>query len=499
MQYFLGLREYTYQDVFDRSLFTTLAVVIKDTVYFMASGRAPVKIYKTSSPKTGKWAVANSAFPIGMTDPDLFLDNDGRLYFYYGCSNVNPIYAVELELKTLNPKGEPVVCFNSNKEDYGWEQRGDYNNWTDNPWIEGSWMTRHNDKYYLQYATPGTEYKCYADGLYIADNPLGPFKLASHNPCSYKPEGFIAGAGHSSTFKDRYGNYWHISTMTISVKHSIERRLGLFPMFFDNDGILYTYTGFGDFPYTIPQKKISSPDELFPQWMLLSYNKPVEVSSALTDHPKAHAVDEEIRTFWSAQTGNNGEWISLDLQKQCTVNAVQINYAENATQLHGRSNKIFYQYLLEYSEDNKIWKSMADKTLNNTDVPHDYIQLSVPVTALFIRLINYHVPDGTFALADIRIFVNGQGSQPKKVESLQVLRNPNDKREVKLKWNEDSNVVGFNIRYGTQADKLYHNYQVLYADSLTIRSLNRLQKYYFTVDVFNETGVVKGTGVKVAE
>ena len=70
------------------------AVVMDDVLYFMASAAAPVKIYKTSDPKSGKWQIASSSFPIGMIDPDLFVDNDGRLYFYYGCSNINPIYAV---------------------------------------------------------------------------------------------------------------------------------------------------------------------------------------------------------------------------------------------------------------------------------------------------------------------------------------------------------------------------------------------------------------------
>ena len=65
--------------------------------------------------------------------------------------------------------------------------------------------------------------------------------------------------------------------MTISQKHMFERRLGLFPTFFDKDGVMYTYTGFGDFPFKMPTKKISGPEELFPNWMLLSYNKPVEV------------------------------------------------------------------------------------------------------------------------------------------------------------------------------------------------------------------------------
>lgn len=475
------------------------AVVINDMVYFAASGQAPLTIYKTADPKTGKWEKANSTFPIGMIDPDFFLDDDGRLYFYYGCSNVNPIYGVELDAKTFTPKGTPVVCFNSKKEDYGWEQTGDYNNLPQRPWIEGAWMTKHNGKYYLQYAAPGTEFKSYSDGLYISENPLGPFTLASHNPCSLKPEGFIAGAGHSGTFQDRHGNYWRISTMTISQKHMFERRLGLFPVFFDKDGTLHTYTGFGDFPFVIPRKKINSPGELFPTWMLLSYGKPVEVSSELSGHPKNFAADEEVRTYWSAQTGNKGEWISMDLGKECTINAVQINFAENKTQLHGRTSDNYYQYLLEYSIDNKTWKPLADKTQNKTDVPHDYLQLNTAVKVRYVRLTNYHVPDGTFALAGLRIFGSGQGNKPGTVNNLSITRTPNDRREVKLTWKKNANAVGYNIRYGTQADKLYHTYQVLGTDSLTIRSLNSLQKYYFTIDGFNENGVTKARRIVQAD
>ncbi len=472
-------------------------VVIKNSLYFMASGGAPVKIYKTSDPKSGKWEVANSAFPIGMTDPDLFLDDNGRLYFYYGCSNVNPIYGVELDLKTLNPIGKPVECFNSNKAVFGWEQPGDYNNAPENPWTEGAWMTKHDGKYYLQYATPGTQFKSYCDGVYVSDQPLGPFKVAMHNPCSSKPEGFIAGAGHSSTFQDKYGNYWHISTMTISVKHMFERRLGLFPMFFDKDGELYTYTGFGDFPFTIPQKKISGPEGLFPGWMLLSYHKPIQVSSELMDHPKNFAADEEIRTYWSAQTGDNGEWISMDLQKQSMINAIQLNFAENNTKLLGRSESMYYQYLLEYSNDNKTWKVFADKKLNKTDVPHDYIQLEKPLLARYIRVTNYHVPDGTFAVSDLRVFGKGVGTLPEKVNDLKITRNQLDKREVKLEWKKNPSAMGYNIRYGEAKDKLYHNYQVLDKETLTIRSLNSNRHYYFTIDVFNEAGIRKGTEIKI--
>jgi xylan 1,4-beta-xylosidase len=468
------------------------AVVMNDTIYFMASSGAPITIYKSADPKSGKWVIANSNFPIGMTDPDLFVDEDGRLYFYYGCSNINPIYGVELDTKTLNPKGNSVELFNSDKKSYGWERKGDYNDIEGNPWIEGAWMTKYNGKYYLQYAGPGTEFKSYSDGVYVSDKPMGPFKLAIHNPASYKPEGFVAGAGHSSTFQDIYGNYWHISTMTISQKHMFERRLGLFPAFFDKDGEFYVYTGFGDFPFKLPTMKISGPDELFPGWILLSYNKPVEVSSEFHDHPKNYAADEEIRTYWSAQTGNKGEWITLDLQNKCTVNAIQINYAENDTKIYGRNPDIYYQYLLAYSTDGITWKTLADKTQNNSDVPHDYIELAKPIKARYIKLTNYRVPDGTFALAGLRIFGNAGEVIPSQVENFTLSRSETDPCIVNLKWTKARDAIGYNIRYGTREDKLYLNYQVLGVDSLIIQSLNASQKYYFSIDAFNESGISKG-------
>src|ERR1035437_6734826 len=57
-------------------------VELKDTLYFMASKNdPPLKIYKTANPKSGNWKIANSNFPITMTDPDLFVDEEiGRAH-----------------------------------------------------------------------------------------------------------------------------------------------------------------------------------------------------------------------------------------------------------------------------------------------------------------------------------------------------------------------------------------------------------------------------------
>jgi len=280
--------------------------------------------------------------------------------------------------------------------------------------------------------------------------------------------------------------------MTISQKHMFERRLGLFPTFFDNDGVLYTWTAFGDFALKVPGKKIQRPEELFPEWMLLSYNKPVEVSSELPDHPKNYATDEEVRTFWSARTGNKGDWIIMDLQKACRLNAIQINFAENDTKIMGRNPDIYYQYLLEYSSDKENWKSLVNKTGNKTDVPHDYIELKKPVKARYIRLTNYYAPDGTFALAGLRVFGNGGGKVPAGIDDLSLERDKTDRCMVHLSWTNKPDAIGYNITYGTGKGKLYQNYQVFDAKTLTIRNLDSNQKYYFVIDAFNENGITTG-------
>ena len=186
----------------------------------------------------------------------------------------------------------------------------------------------------------------------------------------------------------------------------------------------------------------------------------------------------------------------MDLQKVSTVNAVQINYAENETKIMGRNPDIYYQYLLEYSTDNKTWKTLADKTKSKTDVPHDYVELKSPVKARYIRLTNYKVASGTFALAGLRVFGNGGGEAPAQVKDLMLSRSNTDKCVVDLKWTKSPRAIGYNIRYGTQKNKLYQNYQVLGVESLTIRNLNALQKYFFTIDTFNENGITKGTIIK---
>lgn len=477
------------------------AIAIRDTLFFLASSREKSTVYKSAEPLSGNWDIAIDSLDMPVWDPAFFLDVDQRLYLYWGCSNEDPLYGVEINYKNnFSFMGVPSELIFPNPDKYGWEVPGDYNKRKGvNPWIEGPWMNKYNDKYYLQYAGPGTEFKSYADGDYVSDNPLGPYHISPHNPFSYKPEGFAAGAGHGSTFMDKFGNYWHIGTITISVKHIFERRLGLYPTFFDEEDILYSVTKFGDYPLIIPQKKIEKFEEIFPGWMLLSYRKKLNVSSSIDSLPPVNMTDENIRTYWASMSGNNNEWASIDLGEKYDVYSIQINFAEHNVQVYGREPDLCYQYMIESSNDNEQWELLIDKRDNEKDNSHDYVQLPEKVSCRYLRIKNKRVPGGNFALSGFRVFGKGNGNKPSAVSNFEISRDPEDKRSVKLVWDKVENATGYNIGFGADENRLYHNYIVYRDTSLVVNSLNANQEYYFTIESFNENGISSGGMIKISK
>jgi xylan 1,4-beta-xylosidase len=460
-------------------------VAMRDSLFYVPS--ATTQVYKTGDPKSGMWEKGPKIKSYG--DPAFFLDDDERLYMCYGVSNVNPTSIVELDPVTFQEIGSKVDVVFAQASVHGWERRGDDNLLDEEPWIEGSWMIKKNGKYYLHYAGPGTEFKTYADGIYVADSPLGPYEYATYSPFAFKPTGFIAGAGHGSTFKDKDGNYWHIGTMTISVKHMFERRLGLAPVAFDEDGHIHCNTAWGDYPQYFPGVKDDHIDSTYTGMMLLSHKKFVIASSSLEEHGIENAVDEDARTYWSAQTGGANEWMIIDLGKECQIEAVQVNFAEHNTDpalVRGRSNVLYEQYIIEKSSDGMSWDMLVDKSQNMEDVPHDYVELDQPATTRYIKLSNLFTPGGgNFAIRDLRIFGNTDQAVIIPVNDFSVERDPDDGRDAILRWTPVENADGYIINYGIAPDKLYNNYMVYDVDSIAIHSLNHGVEYYFVIRSFD--------------
>lgn len=404
------------------------------------------------------------------------------------------MYGQEIDRKTLQPIGERKDLIRLNDELHGWERFGEYQDNTFlKPFMEGAWMNKYKGKYYLQYGAPGTEFSAYGDGVYTSDKPMGPFTYQSHNPFSFKPGGFTRGAGHGATFEGQYGNWWHVSTITIAVKNSFERRLGLWPSKFDQDGIIYTETAYGDYPYSMPKSTFDKPSDLFTGWMLLNYNKPVKVSSSLAGYGPNYAVDEQMKTYWSAKTANKGEYIQSDLGEISTIRAIQINYADQDvdSSFLGKIQGIYHQYRVFASKDGKTWQLIIDKSKNKTDVPHDYVELAKPLEARYVKLVNEHMAAGKFAISGLRVFGKGHGALAKEVKDFVVLRGEHDKRSAWLKWRHDPQATGYVIYSGISPDKLYTSVQVFGANEYYFKSMDKDKTYYFQIEAFNENGIGK--------
>ena len=365
-------------------------------------------------------------------------------------------------------------------------------------------MTKHNGKYYLQYASPATQFNTYCDGVYVADAPLGPFTLQQSNPFSSKPGGFMQGAGHGSTIQDADGNFWHASTMRVSVNHDMERRVGLFPAGVDADGVLFCNQNFADYPLCIPDGKFD-PWSVRPACMLLSYQKPTAASSTAEGSAPALAVDENCRTWWSAADARPGQWLSVDLEKVCDIHAIQVNFADEALSVDYPENLYCHQsggaryiekepqiscYTLEASTDGTTWQLLQEVSHEGSNA---YFPLPEHVRARYVRLTGGALPYGqTLRISGLRIFGFGGGAAPAQAQATVHRTGP---MNALVQWQplSEMSAQGCNIRYGIAPDKLYQSWLVYGVQELDLSTLMAGQDYYLRVDSFNENGITEGS------
>lgn len=470
----------------------------KDSLLYVAGNPSGnMSVLYTDNPKKGDWK-AVPAILNNLQDPDLFIDDDGQAYIFWGSSNKFPIRGRKLDKeKRFIADSQIVELFNLEPELHGWERFGvNHSDTILSGYIEGPWLTKYNGKYYMQYAAPGTQFNVYGDGVYIADHPLGPYSYQAHNPISYKPGGYMNGAGHGSTVLGPGEKYWHFATMDYSVNVTWERRLSMYPTFFDAEDIMYVDTYFGDYPRYGPS--VPTRHGQFRGWMLLSYKKSVEVSSTMDESDKMALTDESAKTSWVAMSNSDKEWIIIDLELHSKMYALQINFADYNSNLYGRIEGLRHRYTVEGSLDGKKWFTIIDKSNSYKDTPNDYIELDSPVTVRFIRYNNIEVPNPFLSLSDIRVFGKGNGHKPKKVRGL-VLNRHEDRRDITISWQRQDNVQGYNIRWGIAPDKLYSSWMIYDDNELLLKSLNFDQKYFFAVESFNENGISELSEIKVVE
>ena len=492
--------------------------VIGDYLVQSASSRDHSWFTRSKDPMHEKFETCSDP-GFGFWDPALFRDDDGRVYLYWGCHNVTPIWGIEMDPETLMPIGERAVLISMDYQHHGFERNGWNNDMnvgflrvgeTDAPgldypapWIEGSYMTKHDGKYYLQYAAPATELQIYSDGYYVSDKPLGPYTYAENSPFSTVRGGFYQGAGHGSTFQDAYGNYWHAASMIGCAPFS-SRKMGLFPVGFDQDGVMYCDQRYPDYPHVIPEEA-ADPNSTFTGWMLLSYKKPARASSAIDGHGPEFLTDESSRSCFVASRRRPGEFVVLDLESVDDVRAIQLNFCDwernellgipfhHFSMLPENERYIRHRWLLEGSKDGETWEVLCDKREAMTNMAHDLIVFEEGKRVRYLRLTSTEMPFfGSFAMTGLRVFGHRDGSAPAKAEKVAIERDPQDGCTVNIHWAESDGADGYNVLWGIAPDKLYHATLVYGKQELLMHCLNDGVPYYIRVDAFNGSGITEG-------
>ena len=480
-------------------LYAPTVMVYEGELYWMVSDIN--ELYKTTDPEDGEsWELVTDHLVLYPDqpektghDPDLFVDDDGKVYLYWGCSNVDVISGIQLDPDDcFAPVGKEVVLITHREKEFGWEQPGDKNEMAAPGYNEGPNIFKHEGKYYLHYAAPGTQYDSYGDGLYVSDSPLGPFEHVEYSPVSVKPGGWMTGAGHGDTFLDKYGNWWHVASTVISQRMNFERRIGFFPMVMSPKGHIYALTEWSDYPYVLPDGpqdfSVKAP---WTGWMDLSIHKTVTVSSELEGHEASKAADNTIKTWWSAATGDPGEWICVDLGKICRINAVQPNFADQDFGFYSLEHpQTPYRYKVEVSRDGKAWREVFDRSDASKDNPHELLVLPKALKARYVRVLNLERLTGRFSVFDLRVFGLASGRKPEAVTGLSAERGE-DPRRIRVSWPASDGAQGYVLRWGTDPDELYLTCQSETPEvELGLFSVG--QSYYFRVDAFNESGVTPG-------
>lgn len=372
--------------------------------YYGAANNTPLFV---SDNPVGPWTqVGDWTLPDGREfvagDVMLFRDDDDRLYLYFGLGPA--ILGAELDPEQPNRLiTKPKVLIPFIKENY-WERYGGNNENWGLGFIEGSWMVKHGEKYYLVYSCAGTEFYAYAMGAYVADSPLGDFHQQARNPVSRnRDKGLCKGGGHGSFVKGPNDSLWIFYTIPVCVDATMERRIGMDPAGFDEEGNLFALTGI-DVPQWSPgvveRPELGNATELVP----LTVFKTTQASSWADGHYPMYAIDEALHTWWQPSAEDKEPSLAVCLGGRFHVSAFRVMWKDIGMDLNHGVLGGAYQYVIETSRDSKDWTVVADFSHNETDLSVAYHPIDT-VEACFARIRILGAPEGiTPGLLNFTVF-----------------------------------------------------------------------------------------------
>jgi hypothetical protein len=328
----------------------------------------------------------------------LFSDDDGRLFYYWGCTPHSGIWGVELDAE--NPTraiSEPKEMIPFRPDTYAWERLGGNNQNPNLGWMEGAWMIKHGGKYYLTYSAGGTQYRTYSMGCYVSNSPLGPFVPQRRNPIFRNPEGLITGTGHGSIVAGPRDRLWVFYTVFSCAVHGFERRVGLDQVEIDEAGELYVPRATST-PQALPAK------DLAVAWLPLNEFEPTIGSSSAVNSSGRFAVDNSMTTWWLPAPDDSAPQLVTNFSAPATVYGARVIWRDvglDTTTGHGPGP---FRYRVEVETAPRVWSTIIDRSGSTEDFLIDYRECA-PTSALRARLVIVGHPPGIQpAVAEFTVF-----------------------------------------------------------------------------------------------
>jgi len=331
-------------------------------------------------------------------DPMLFSDDDGRLFYYWGCTPNSGLWGVELD--PANPThllGEPREMIPFRPDIFSFEHVGSSNQNPGTGWMEGSWMIKHGGRYYLTYSAGGTQYRTYTMGCYVGTSPLGPFTPQKRNPIFCSTAGLITGTAHGSFMHGPDNSLWVFYTVYACAVHGFERRVGFDRAAIDADGNLFV-PGATSTPQPLPGAADTVP------WLALNESEPNFGSSSAPNSAGRFAADNSLTTWWLPAENDPQPTLTAHFSAPAVVHAARVVWHDVGLDTTQGRNPGPFRYRIDAETEPGVWTTIVDRSASTEDFLIDYRECS-PTTATRARLVVLGHPPGIQpAVAEFTVF-----------------------------------------------------------------------------------------------
>lgn len=252
-------------------------------------------------------------------------------------------------------------------------------------------MFKRNGLYYLTYSSGRCEDDTYRVQYAVSKTgPMGPFVYGKNNPVlTTSGDGTVHGPGHQSVLQE--GKEFYLIYHRHNNPHSgggYHRQVAADQLVFDAEGniekLVPTHEGIG----FLAKNSNPSVDHLM--------GKTVTASSVYSEDFKPEfVVDHNNGTLWKPHNNTSASWLQIDMGAVKNIKSVQTQF-EYATW--------YYQYLIEYSIDGKLWQVFADQTKNTVHGSPMIDTGNVKARYLRLTITNTEYPGLNKAVWNIRAF-----------------------------------------------------------------------------------------------